>query len=418
MSGLVLLPVNAVKVGMYIEKFQGPWMASPFWQRQMLLDNEKDLQLLRASAIQQVWINPARSLSLPSESISTAQELYQEPESVEDQSVNIPPKPLLCEIASVAVSDELKNAAVLIKKSREAVQSMFMEARMGRAVAMEDAADLVEEIASSVLRNSEALIGLARLKTSDDYTYMHSVAVCALMISLGKRLQLNDDQLREVGMAGLLHDIGKMAVPNSILQKPGRLTDLEFVQVKQHPEAGWRMLTDVPNIPTAALDVCLHHHEKLDGSGYPERLHGDQISLYARMGAVCDVYDAITSNRPYKSGWCPAESLRKMAEWSKGHFDERIFAAFVRCLGIYPIGTLVRLQSGRMGVVVEQTAGAPLTQPKVRVFFSAKSRSYIRPELLDLARPSARDSIVATEVAENWGLDNINRYWSGELDFS
>jgi putative nucleotidyltransferase with HDIG domain len=295
---------------------------------------------------------------------------------------------------------------------------MFTEARMGKAVAVDDAMPLVEEISESVMRNAGAVIGLARLKTVDDYTYMHSVAVCALMIALGRQMELDDEQIRQAGLAGLLHDIGKMAIPAAILNKPGKLTDEEFKTVKLHPVSGHRMLRETPGMPEAALDVCLHHHEKVDGTGYPEGLKGDQISLFARMGAICDVYDAVTSNRPYKQGWCPAESLRRMAEWSKGHFDERMFAAFVKCIGIYPVGTLVRLKSERLGVVVELSAGQSLIKPKVRIFYSAKARSYLRPELVDLASPGVADSIVAREDAATWGLQQIDRYWSGAIEFA
>jgi HD-GYP domain-containing protein (c-di-GMP phosphodiesterase class II) len=209
-----------------------------------------------------------------------------------------------------------------------------------------------------------------------------------------------------------------MAVPAAILQKPGKLTDDEFNAVKQHPAEGHKMLLATPGMPAAALDVCLHHHEKTDGTGYPEGLKGEQISLFARMGAICDVYDAITSNRPYKKGWCPAESLRRMAEWSKGHFDERLFAAFIKCIGIYPVGTLVRLKSERLAVVVEQTSGHSLIKPKVRIFYSARARGYLRPELIDLASPAVTDSIVAREDASAWGLQDIDRYWSGATEFA
>ena len=159
------------------------------------------------------------------------------------------------------------------------------------------------------------------------------------------------------------------------------------------------------------LDVCLHHHEKVDGSGYPHRLVGEQISLYARMGAVCDVYDAITSTRPYKQGWDPAESIRKMAEW-KGHFDPVVFQAFVKTVGIYPVGSLVRLESGRIGVVMEQQAKS-LLAPRVKVFFSAKSKTPIPQEILDLSKLVGRDRIVGRESAEGWGFRNVDELWSG-----
>jgi HD-GYP domain-containing protein (c-di-GMP phosphodiesterase class II) len=233
------------------------------------------------------------------------------------------------------------------------------------------------------------------------------------MVSLARQLGFSDEQTRESGLAGLLHDVGKMAIPLDILNNPGKLTDEEFAVVKEHPVAGHRMLLEGGAVGEIALEVCLHHHEKMDGTGYPNQLSGHNISLFARMGAVCDVYDAVTSNRPYKQGWCPSESLRKMAEW-EGHFDKNIFQAFVKCVGIYPVGTLVRLKSGRLGVVVEQQTGKSLLLPKVRVFFSSKSNSYIMPELLDLADAGTGDKIVTREDAEKWQFTDINKYWMGD----
>lgn len=424
MANLKKLLVQDVEVGMYIEKMPGPWMASPFWQKQLLLERAEDLRKLQASAIREVWINLDKSRVQPGAPAGSVSELASEPDPQREQQLEqqleqpAPASKPLKPAAPVSAASEMQRAAALLKKSQEAVQQMFGEARMGKAVTVDSAMPMVQEIAESVLSNSGALIGLARLKTADNYTYMHSVAVCALMIALGKELQLDDDQLRLAGMAGLLHDIGKMCIPLPILNKPGRLTEDEFASVRQHPLQGYQLLASTTDMPAAVLDVCLHHHEKMDGSGYPDRLQGDQISLLARMGAVCDVYDAITSNRPYKRGWCPAESLSRMAEWSRGHFDERVFAAFVRCLGIYPVGTLVRLKSERIGVVVHQAAAKSLIKPQVRVFYSARTRSYVRPELVDLALPAATDSIVAREDAATWGLNDIDRYWSGEITFA
>ena len=314
---------------------------------------------------------------------------------------------------SNTLNDELNLASKIVERSKNAIDSMFHEARMGKAINIEDAVSIVEEVTASVMRNPDALIGIVRLKTKDNYTYMHSVAVCALMVSLAKQLALSEKQTREAGLAGLLHDIGKMAIPSDILNNSGKLTDVEFEVIKNHPMAGYQILLEGGQICEVALDVCLHHHERMDGAGYPQCLSGDAISQFARMGAVCDVYDAITSNRSYKQGWCPSESLRQMAEW-KGHFDPAIFQAFVKCIGIYPVGTLVRLKSGRLGVVIEQAVGKSLLLPKVRVFYSSNSRSYLMPQILDLADSRVGDSIVARENAEKWHLIDIDQYWLGE----
>jgi putative nucleotidyltransferase with HDIG domain len=274
-----------------------------------------------------------------------------------------------------------------------------------------NARKLVDEISDSVTRNPGALISLARLKRADDYTYMHSLAVCALMIALGRLLKFEEDMNRRLGIAGLLHDLGKAMVPLDILNKPGKLTDEEFEVMKRHPEEGVKLLQGSNMADDIVFDVVLHHHEKTSGMGYPGKCKNDEISLYAKMGAVCDVYDAITSNRPYKAGWDPAESLRKMAEWADGHFDPTVFQAFVKSLGIYPIGSLVRLSSGRLGVVVSQSPKS-LLAPHVKVFYSTRAAARLRPELVDLSRPGCREKIASREDPAHWGFTDLNDLWS------
>lgn len=405
------IEVNFLRKGMYVQELCSSWMDTPFWKKSFLLDDPALLEKIRSTGIKEVWIDTSKGLDVLQEVVVEILPPVVEPPPAPTNQVLV----AFDKITPISMDAEMGRAASIVGQSKKAVFSMFNEARMGNAVDAENAMPLVEEIAGSVMRNPGALIGLARLKTADDYTYMHSVAVCALMIALSRKLGLNDDQTREAGLAGLLHDIGKMAVPSEILNKPGKLTDAEFVSVKEHPAAGHKMLLEAKSVGAISLDVCLHHHEKMDGSGYPMRLSGDEISLYAKMGAVCDVYDAITSNRPYKQGWCPAESLGKMSEWSKGHFDPVVFQAFIKSIGIYPVGTLVRLQSGRLGVVVEQQVIKSILLPKVRVFFSSKSMAYITPELLDLAGPGLQDKIVAREDASKWGLKDISRYWLGDI---
>ena len=408
------IEVAQLRVGLYVQELCSSWIDTPFWQKSFMLNDFEELKKIQETRIRQAWIDTSKGLDVLSEKEEKIQRQPEpEPAPAPEPPATVvpPPRPV---ISPVSMDDELGRASVIVSKSKQAVYSMFNEARMGKAIDVGNAQTMVEEIADSVMRNPGALIGLARLKTKDDYTYMHSVAVCALMVALAKQLGLSEAETRDAGLAGLLHDIGKMMVSADILNKPGKLTDAEFVSVKEHPVAGYKMLKEANGVSMTALDVCLHHHEKMDGTGYPRRLKGDEISLFARMGAVCDVYDAITSDRPYKQGWCPAESLRKMAEWSNGHFDDKVFQAFVKSIGIFPVGTLVRLESGRLAVVVEQQIGKSLLLPKVRVFFSTKSMAYIAPELIDLSRPGVSDKIATREDAAKWGIKDINRYWLGD----
>ena len=250
----------------------------------------------------------------------------------------------------------------------------------------------------------------ARLKTADDYTYMHSVAVCALMVAVARQLELPVEQVHQAGVAGLLHDIGKLTIPDSILNKPEKLSADEFERIKLHPAAGGAILRQNPQLDALVLDVCLHHHEKIDGSGYPHHLAGEQISLFAQMGAVCDVYDAVTSTRPYNRGWDPAEALQRMSGWT-GHFGPRVLQALVKCVGIYPVGSLVRLNSGKLAVVLEQNSES-LLLPKVKVFFSTRSKMPLPQRVLDLSRLQGEEHIVAREAQEAWDFKQLQQLWS------
>ncbi len=395
--------VEHLITGMFLQELCGSWMEHPFWRSAFVIKDPADIRRIVDSGIKEVWIDTAKGLD-----VKAGQAKEESDAKVEQTLATVATPPPRKAPERVPMADEIKRAAKIVAKSKQAVTTMFNEARMGRALDAEEAMPLVEEISGSVSRNPGAIISIARLKNKDEYTYMHSVAVCALMISLARQLGLNEAETRDAGMAGLLHDVGKMMVSNDVLNKPGKLTDEEFVLVKSHPEAGHKLLMSGKNISQVALDVCLHHHEKVDGSGYPHRLKDEQISLFAKMGAVCDVYDAITSNRPYKAGWDPGESLRKMTEWCNGHFDQRVFHAFVKSLGIYPVGSLVRLESGRLGVVVDQTEKS-LLMPRVRVFFSTRSQSHITPELIDLSLPAARDKVASPEDPQKWKFSNLEK---------
>jgi len=401
----IRVPIDRLEIGMYVDEIEGSWLDHPFWRSSFRISTPRQLAKLRASGIASVIIDDSRGLGLGEDAAAAAP-------IAETSDVAAPERTSTHASGSrgsrrPAQSDqpcsadaEVERATAIVERSKHAVKAMFDDVRLGKAINSGEFAPLVDEISNSIARNPYALIGIARLKNKDEYTYLHSVAVCALMINLARHLALDEALMRDIGMAGLLHDVGKMAVPAALLHKPGALTDAEFTVVKDHPERGHEVLCVSGAVPEIARDVCLHHHERVDGAGYPYGLKGDAISLYARMGAICDVYDAVTSERCYKSAWHPAEALARMAQWV-GHFDPHLFAVFERSVGIYPVGTLVRLRSNRLALVVEECSD-DLTRPILTLFYSVIEERLVPPQTLRLN--GIDDRIVARENPGTWAL--------------
>ncbi|MBI3902003.1 MAG: HD-GYP domain-containing protein [Nitrosomonadales bacterium] len=391
--------VRDAKVGMFIHEVCGSWLDHPFWNRSFKLSTPKTLMTLKECGVQDVWIDTDKGLDVESDArVVTSEEENKKVDNVlQAASLNLPKQS-----RSATLQEESARAKKIHAKARSVVISMFQEMRLGRELHVNEIVSLVDEITQSVTGNASALICLARLKCKDDYIYMHSVAVCALMIAMGRQLGMEGNALRNLGVAGLLHDAGNILLPDKLLNKPRSMTDREFNLMKTHPKLGWKLLKALQGMEEVVLDVCLHHHERLDGAGYPERLAGDALSLPARMCAVCDVYDTITYDDHYKRGLPPALSIRKMAAWQEGHFDRVVFHAFVKTVGIYPAGTLVKLRSERLAVVTDQADKSLLT-PVVKTFFSVKNNARIIPQILDLSK--VQDTIVSVENPSKWRFD-------------
>ena len=400
------LDSSQLKVGMFIHDLDCGWMEHPFVRNRFLLTSEDEIRKITAAHIRGVVIDCGRGLDLD-EAPTVSEAAAQTEAGVVALAADARPRAGASVRTPLGV--ELERAAGVRRRAVEVVRSVMQDARLGKAVELDEVAPVVENVTESILRNSGALLGLLHIKNKDDYTFQHSVSVCALLVAFCRSRGMDEALIHQAGIGGLLHDTGKALVPDAILNKPGRLTDAEFEIVKHHPRDGHELLRRAPGIGPIPLDITLHHHERRDGSGYPDRQAGDGISELAQMAAIVDVYDAITSDRCYHKGIPAAEALRKIYEWSKHHFDPALVQEFMRCVGIYPVGTLVLLESGRLGVVVEPHESSLLT-PKVNVFFHAKQQVYIRPETVDLSRAvgfGGGDRIVRHESAAKWQVEPL-----------
>jgi len=391
---------SQLKVGMFIHDLSCDWMSHPFMRNRFLLSSEDEIRKIVQAGIHDVVIDSDKGLD-----VQDAPTLQEAQEATERELEELAAKPVT--VMRVSLGEELSRAAQVRHQASSLVRTVMADARLGKAIEIGQVQPVVQNITESILRNPGALVGLLRIKNKDDYTFLHSVSVCALLVAFCHSRGLAPEVTRQAGLGGLLHDTGKALVPDTVLNKPAALTDEEFAVIRKHPEDGYNILRQSPEINDIALDITLHHHERCDGSGYPHKLTGGQISELAQMAAIVDVYDAITADRCYHKGMSAAAALRKIYEWSKFHFNPQYAQEFMRCVGIYPVGTLVLLESGRLGVVVEPHE-TNLLAPKVNVFFHTKRNAYIKPETVDLARGigfGGADKIVGHESAAKWNVD-------------
>jgi HD-GYP domain-containing protein (c-di-GMP phosphodiesterase class II) len=377
---------------MYVHDLGRNWIEHNFLRSQFLVDSEKTLQKILALGESEISIDTSRGTDAEEpQSPATTVRPPAPPEKA-------PPAP-----HPARLGDERQRAKKLHAEANRIVYGMMNDVRMGKQISIEHIEPVVERIVDSIFRQQDALLPLAQLKNHDNYTFQHSVSVCALMTTFARTLDQPRETIREIAIGALLHDVGKATIPDTLLNKPGKLTDAEFKQMKTHVVQSKIILEATPGISPIALSVAAQHHERFDGSGYPNNLKGNEINRYGQMCAIVDVYDAITSNRCYHKGMPPTEALRKMLEWSKNHFNLELVQVFIRSLGIYPTGSLVRLESGRLAVVDEQHPDK-LTEPRVKIIFHTRGY-YLKPELIDLRR--SQDHIVGYEDFRHWKIDPV-----------
>ena len=387
--------VADLKPGMYAHDLNCGWLQHGFLRQQFLIKEGDQIQKMKRQGLDEIYIDTDKGDDVPG--APTHAEIQQGLDQRLKRSAEAGPAVAPCRVSQ---KEESVVAQRILSEATGVVNGMLLEVRMGRQVDVAKAGPLVHEINASVLRNPGALLSLCRIKEADSYTFQHSVSICALLVSFTHSLNMDDATVEEAGMGGLLHDIGKMKIPSEILNKPGKLTEEEFVIMKSHAALSRDLLTGVPGVSEMVIQIAGEHHEKMGGGGYPQGIPGEHISQIGRMAAIVDVYDALTSNRCYHKGMEPSEVLKKLLEWSGSHLDGDLVQQFIRALGIYPVGSLVRLSSGRLAVVVEQ--GEDLLRPTVRVLFDIQRKIRLQPRDLHLAH--ANEQIESYEEPGDWGL--------------
>lgn len=398
------ISVGQLRPGMFVSDLNAGWMEHPFLSSQMLITEEAQIAAIQASGIREIYVDTGRGLDAPH--APTAAEAA----AITEQEIrSTASEPASATANIVPMAEEFARARRAYSEATSMVRKIMTDARLGKQLGLCEAQRAVDKIVGSVLRNGSALMIVCRLREQDDYTFRHSVNVSVMLVNQAKTMGADMDTLREVGLGGLIHDVGKMLVDPAVLNKPGRLSDDEFAHMRSHVDQGSTLLRQSSGVPKMAMAVLDEHHERYDGTGYPYGLKGEAISLAGRMAALSDVYDAITSDRCYHKGMNPAEAMRRIFEWSKHHFDPSVTHAFVRSIGIYPVGSLVRLESGFLAVVVEQRENS-LLRPVVRILFDTRHDHFVPPRDVDLSRPAgAMEQIVGHEDPGTWEID-ISRF--------
>lgn len=387
---------DQLKPGMYIHDLNCGWLDHPFISSTFHVRDQATVDKIVEIGIRELYIDTLKGADVWEARTQgeVNAELDRRLQEIAEKPVD---KPIVADL-----KDEAVRARRLHGEANKVVRHILDDIRFGQKIQVARVEPLIDSMVESVFRNQDALLPLARLKNLDDYTFEHSVGVCALLVAFGRSMKLPKETIREVALGGLLHDIGKTQIPDSILNKPAKLTDDEFARMQSHVAESLRLLDGLPGIGAATLAVVGEHHERFDGTGYPFKKAGEGISLYGQMAAIVDVYDAITSEKVYNRGMQPTQALKKLLEWSNHHFDPQLVQGFVRAIGIYPTGSLVRLESKRMGVVIEQNEGK-LLEPVVRVFYHAGQQHYVPPEIVDLSK--VPDRIASFESYDKWKID-------------
>ena len=424
--------IEDIDKGMYVCGMERSGCSPVFLMNDILINSAEDLERIRAKGYASVYISVNDEMpAVSAEAAGQTEADIAEPSEgerdenaflvcmVTDESAALgapcekeEAAPSICApdggaSACTEFEEELVEAKEIRHEAEQLVRGFLQNARVGKKIESGKVEETVGKMVDSVMRNQDALTSLARLKSFDDYTFAHCVNVCILSLALGRQMGMSKEGLYHLGLGAILHDVGKMLVPQHVLNKPGRLTEEEFSLMKRHSELGAKALSGMSCMKEASLEVVLQHHERYDGTGYFRGLSGDYIHPFARIAAVADVYDAMTSNRVYQKGMPPEDALKRLYQMRGTFFDPEMVERLIKCTGVYPIGTFVELNTGETAIVRMINHAFPL-QPQVILVYDSEGAAYPKPTEADL-KENANRWIVGSKRPSELGLSRRYR---------
>jgi putative nucleotidyltransferase with HDIG domain len=360
--------VNQLKVGMTVVKTDKKWYSLPFLNKP--IKDEKTINIIKNFNIEYVYVLKGES---------HLKEV--EKDNINEADFKLDDEDILKHTVTLS---ELNEAKMFYEKAKSIIKFIFEEAKKNHKLDIEPAKELIGSISTKFFKKPHILTGMAKLKNFEEYDLAHSVNVSVLCLALGKKLGYDGERMQHLGLGGLLHDIGKIKISNDIIHKKGALSEEEYEIVKKHPEYGYEMVEEDFRIPQQVKEIILQHHERFDGTGYPYGLKDFQISQHGQIAAIADVYDAMTSDKLYNKRKVHLDALKTIHKLSGKHFSKTFVKFFVDVIGIYPVGTLVLLDTDELGIVFEKNSLDP-TLPKV-IIVANKNKEKVKPYIFDLSK--------------------------------
>lgn len=395
------LTIDQLLPGMYVVDLHKSWLDHSLWIKRFAVRDEAHIWKLKEEGITEVSIDTARGIDLPPSPIARINEVERRIKSLAEIKAEAPRK--------VSLGEERRRATRLLGEASGTVSQLMLSARAGQHVDAAHLEPIIGKMMESVIRNPDALVPLARLKRQEAYASEHAVATAALIIAFGRHQAMPEPEIEKLALGTMVKDIGQAALDSRLITKPGMLSKAEYSIVQSHVEEGLAVLEATSRLAETSVAVVLEHHERYNGCGYPYRMAGDEISVAGRMAAIVDTYDAMTSARPYRAAMAPSHALRQLYDEGGTQYDPGLVAAFIKTVGIYPVGTLVLLESGHLAVVEQLNPDNMLTPVVLVIYHTGRQQYLTTPAQVDLSRKVGNHygQIVRAESYERWGISAL-----------